>query len=329
MNKFQQNSPFRIRLVLIEGFAMMSFSSIVEPLRAANLLSKDTMFEIICHSLSGNYVSSSFGAMIPSTPLDPKSVDCDLALIIAGGDPFAVENPSLFAWLRLLNRRNIQIGGISGGPVIMAKAGLMSERRMTVHWEHGPALKELFPELLIEPSLYVVDRNRVTCAGGTAPMDYAHLLITELYRSEFARLVSDWFMHTEIRKSEGVQRSGLIDRYGTRCRLVLEAIEAMEAHIADPLPLLKLAGRVGVSNRQLSRQFTKEIGQPIMDFYRNLRLDIAVNLLQSSSLKLTDVAIATGFADLAHFSKSWKARWGISPSQSIRNKSLSQLKLIS
>lgn len=297
----------------------MSFASIVEPLRVANLLARQPQFEINCHSLSGESALSSFGAKITTTPINSMDLNCDLALIVAGGDPFSIESSALYSWCRSLDRRNIRIGGISGGPVILAKAGLMNGRRMTVHWEHAPVLQELYPDLILIPSLFVVDRNRVTCAGGTAPMDFAHILIAECCGVKFARLVSDWFMHTDIRASDNPQRAGLLERYGTRSRPVLETIETMSVHIADPLTLLQLANRAEVSKRQLCRLFGSELGQSPMTFYRNLRLDIAADLIQTTPLSFTEIAIATGFSDSAHFSKSWKARWGLSPKQTVEH----------
>lgn len=315
-----KNSPFRIQLALIDGFALMSFASITEPFRAANLLADNNRFEVTCCSPSGEFATSSSGALIPTTQFGEDDEFCDLALVMAGGDPFAVEEKALVKWLQQLDRRGVQLGAISGGPVILVKAGLMDNRRMTVHWEHAPVLQEQFPDLLLSPSLYVVDRDRVTCAGGTAPMDYAHLLIAEHCGNPFARLVADWFIQTEVRQSAGPQRAGLMQRYGTRCRVVLEAIEAMNAHIADPLPLAILAERSGVGPRQLNRQFHHELGQTPMAFYRNLRLDVAKNLLENSSLSLTDIGLATGFADSSHFSTSWKKRWDLPPSNWFRRK---------
>ena len=88
----------------------------------------------------------------------------------------------------------------------------MAGRRMTVHWEHAAALAEISPHLVIERTLYVIDRDRVTCAGGTAPMDLMHALITQHHGAPFARLASDWFLHTEVRPSGGPQRAGLVNR---------------------------------------------------------------------------------------------------------------------
>ena len=217
-------------------------------------------------------------------------------------------------WLRRLTRLGVRLGGVSGGPYILAAAGLMRNRRMTVHWEHAAALAELSPAPLLERSLYVIDRDRVTCAGGTAPMDLMHALIAERHGPDFARLVSDWFLHTDVRPSGGPQRAGLVARYGTTRRAMLDAIEAMENNVAEPLTLSELARFSGVSPRHLNRLFRDEVGRTTMAFYRDLRLEKARNLLRNSPLPMTEIALATGFAGSAHFSKAHSARHGAPPS---------------
>ncbi len=215
-----------------------------------------------------------------------------------------------------MSRTGAMIGGVSGGPVILAKAGVMRGRRMTVHWEHAAALKEISPELMIEKSLYIIDRDRVTCAGGTAAMDLMHALIARDHGTPFARLVSDWFMHTDIRPSGGQQRGGLVERVGTINAVVLIAVDAMENHIADPLTLQHLGLIARISPRQLNRLFRDKLGMPTMKYYRELRLDKAQSLLRNSPLALTEIALATGFANSAHFSTTYKTYFGYPPSQS-------------
>ena len=195
------------------------------------------------------------------------------------------------------------IGGVSGGPVILAKAGLMQQRRMTVHWEHAEALSLVSPQVVIERTLYVMDRDRMTCAGGTAALDMMHALISKQHGADFARKVSDWFLHTDIRPSEGPQRSGLAERYKVNDRMVLMAIELMENHIADPLELDQLAPIVGVSARQLNRLFAEKLNVSTVRFYRSLRLEKARELLQQTTLNLAEISSATGFANSAHFSR--------------------------
>ena len=183
-----------------------------------------------------------------------------------------------------------------------------------MHWEHGEALSESFPNLMIERTLYVIDRDRLTCAGGTAALDLMLELITNHQGAQFASLVSDWFLHTEIRPSVGPQRSGMPARVGSSNGAILDAVKFMESHIADPVSLPDLALAAGISERQLNRLFQKKLGRSTMGYYRDLRLDKARNLLTNSSLPLTEIAYATGFANSSHFSRLFSEYFCRAPS---------------
>ncbi len=315
MAKTPKSKPaYRVGFLLIDGFALMSYAAAVEPLRAANLLAGETLYDVRHIPAIGDEAISSSGAVIRATARVGESVDFDLVLVLAGGDPTTFRESSVFHWLRHLSRSGVRLGGVSGGPVVLAAAGVMQGRRMTVHWEHAESLAAISPDLLIERSLYVIDRDRITCAGGVAPLDMMHALLTEHHGSGFTRQVSDWFMHTEIRPSGGPQRAGLAERYNTNNPVIILALEAMENHIADPLNLGQLANLADISPRQLNRLFREKMGQSTMNFYTGLRLEKAGNLLVRSPLSITEIALATGFASSAHFSYSFRRRTGLLPS---------------
>ncbi|MEX3009733.1 GlxA family transcriptional regulator [Hoeflea sp. TYP-13] len=306
--------PFRVGFLLIDGFALLSYSAAIEPLRAANLLAGRKLYEIEQLPVLGGQSVSSSGAIIKASAHLGERVDFDLILVVAGGDPARFSDERIYQWLRHLARRGVRMGGVSGGPVILAQSGIMAGRRMTVHWEHAPALAEFAPALILERTIYVIDRDRLTCAGGTAALDMMHALITGHHGADFARRVSDWFVHTEIRPAGGPQRAGPVERYGTASTPVLRAIELMENHIADPLELGQLADLTGLGARQLNRLFKDKLGRSTMGFYRDLRLDKADNLLSQSTLNITEIALAAGFANSAHFSHSYRQKFGRSPS---------------
>lgn len=315
MDKIVSSRPaFRVGFLLIDGFAMMSFAAAAEPLRAANLLAGHSLYDIRHIPTAGASATSSSGAVIKASAHVGERVDFDLLMVVAGGEPEAFQDERVFQWLRHLSRRGVLLGGVSGGPVILASAGVMRGRRMTVHWEHAETLAAISPALMIERSLYVIDRDRMTCAGGIAPLDMMHALLTEHHGVAFTRRVSDWFMHTEVRPSGGPQRAGLAERHGTTNPAVISTIEAMENHIADPLELAQLATLADVSPRQLNRLFRDKLGQSTMKFYGGLRLEMARTLLTRSPLSLTDIALTTGFASSAHFSHAFRGKYGLTPS---------------
>jgi len=307
--------PTRIGILPVADFAVMSYASTVEPLRAANLLAGRTLYEVVHIGPGGGTVPSSGAAVIPAEARVGDTLRLEMLFVVAGGDIGGHVDPALYRWLARLAREGVHLGGVSGGPVILARAGLMAGRRMTLHWEYAAALAEVSPDLALERTLYVIDRDRMTCAGGTAPLDMMHALIARQHGAHFARRVSDWFMHTEIRPPIGPQRGGLAERVGTHTRAILDAVEVMDSHIADPLDLGQLAQIAGLSSRQLNRLFVDQLGKPVMRYYRALRLTQAQSLLRNSALPLTQIALATGFANSSHFSRSYAAQFGQPPSR--------------
>ncbi len=304
--------PYRVGVLPLPGFALMSYACTVEPLRAANLLSNRPLYEVV-HFGDAVPIESSGAASVEPQYAVGDAVDLDLILVVAGGDPFAHTDRAVLKWLRALARRGVRIGGVSGGSVILAHAGLMTGRRLTVHWEHAARLGEAFPDLLIERRLYVIDRDRVTCGGGTAPLDLMHALIAGQHGGVFARLVSDWFLHTDIRAATAPQRGSVAERLGAHSPHVLEAVTAMESHVGDPLSLKQLALMADVSPRHLNRLFAEAFGQSVMDYYRDMRLETAKRLIRSTGMSLGEIAEATGFSNPGHFSNAYNARFGNRP----------------
>ena len=306
--------PVRVGLLLVDEFALLSYAAVVEPLRVANLLSGRELYRVREVPVGGSRARSSGGVLVPARAQIGEQVDFDLVLVVAGGDPFGFDDARAARWLRHLARRGVTLGGISGGPVVLASTGLLDGYRVTLHWEHAPALIERHPELIVERSLYVIDRDRMTCAGGTAPLDLMHALLMRDQGVELARRVADWLQHTEIRPPGGAQRAGVVERYGVHQRPLVEALAAMETHVSDPLDLDDLARLAGVGARQLTRLFDERLGQTPMGFYRRLRLEQGQRLLRRSGLAVGEVARATGFVSAAHFSRAYRARYGRAPS---------------
>ncbi len=305
----------RIGLLLIDDFAMMSYASTVEPMRAANLLSGQTLYTIEHLCCGDTHATSSGGIALNATVKLRDANNLDILFVIAGGNPSTLENEEVFSTLRKLAARGVVLGGVSAGPYILALSGVMKDRRMTIHWEHAASLIERLPNLLVARSLYVMDRDRITCAGGTAPLDMMHALITDHHGAQFARDVSDWFMHTEVRPARGQQRAGLVERHNTTNASVIKTIEVMENHLADPLTLVQLANLCSLSVRQLNRIFKTHIGLGTMQFYIELRLNQAKKLCEQSTLSITEIALATGFSSTSYFSSKFRDHFKRSPSE--------------
>ncbi len=307
--------PSTVGFLLVPGFALMSYASMVEPLRAANLLSGRELYRWRHVSVDGAPVAASTGSALPVEQAATGAGDFGLLFVCAGGQRIDFDHGPTLAWLRQLARRGVGLGGISGGPVVLARAGLLDGYRCTVHWEHAPAFAEEFPELRLTGSLFEIDRGRLTCAGGIAALDMAHELIAADHGALLAAQVNDWFLQNQIRHGDRLQRMPVGERLGIANRRLVKVIEAMEAHIEEPLSRSDLASRVAVSVRQLERLFAERLNTTVAAHYLGVRLDRARSLLRQTELSVAEVGFACGFASASHFARVYRARFGHAPSR--------------
>ena len=307
----------RFGFLLVERFALMSFASATEPLRAANLIARAPLYAVQALSVGGQAVVSSAGFAVPAADVARDASGFHTVFVVAGGNPEDWKGArAAYPVLRRLAREGVRLGGISSGSFLLAEAGLLDGRDFTIHWEHAPALREAFPALSPRPARFVIDGDRITCGGGIAPLDMMHALIAGRMGAAFARRVSDWYLHTAVSDPEGPQRGSTADRHGTRHPALLSALETMETALERPLSRTEVARTAGISVRHLDRLFSEETGWSFAETYRSMRLDQARRLLEQSPLSISEIAFATGFSSASHFARAYKERFGRQPKAS-------------
>ena len=199
---------------LYPEFAMMSFTSAVEPLRAANRLSGHRLYDWKIVSLDGLPVPSSSGIeVVPHASIDEVE-RIETLVVVAGLAAQNIAEKPLLGWLRKLARRGTRLGALSTGSYVLARAGLLDDYRCTIHWENLAGFREQYPELNVTGELFEIDGNRFTCSGGTAALDLMLSLIALRQGRELATQVAEQFIHERIRDTNEHQRMTLRSRLG-------------------------------------------------------------------------------------------------------------------
>ena len=165
------------------------------------------------------------------------------------------------------------------GAHLLARAGLLNGHKCTIHWENLPGFVEEFPEIDVTADLFEVDRNRLTCSGGTAALDLMLHLIAARHGQELVSKISEQCLLDRIRQPHDHQRMPYRVRLGIHHPKLIGAIEMMEANVEEPLDQAMLARYVGLSRRQLERLFRKHLGARPAQYYLELRLERARHLL--------------------------------------------------
>jgi len=306
-------SPRRFVFVLIENFTLLSFSSALDALRIANRMSGKKLYDWTFIGENEEFVSCSAGTQFK---LDNSLIELhrDDTILLCGGTAIQESTTKkLIGWLRREARRGLIIGGLCTAAYPMAKAGLLDDKKATIHWENQDSFAEEFLEVELTKTVFVCDGNRYTTAGGTSSIDLLLKIIADEHGEELANAVADQMIYSSIRTDQDTQRLSVPTRIGVRHPKLSKVIQMMEINIEEPISPSILAKDVGMSTRQLERLFRRYLDRSPKRYYMELRLQKARNLLMQTDMSVINVALACGFASPSHFSKCYRAHYDTTP----------------
>ena len=300
------------QILLLPGFELNELSALSEAFDCANRVLCETHFDWHLASLDGGPVKSGAGLSIAVARSAQASDHRHLFVLSAYGNVEQAK-PVMSALLCRRYALGTHIAAIGGACALMAEAGLLAARPCAAHWSLADALMERVQNLEIADRLYAIDERIATCAGRDATLDFVLRLIADSAGERLARIVADSLNHARPREAAERQLSEL-DFSGQRgASAIAHTVAAMRRRMAEGDDLEGIAAQSGVSQRQLQRLFRRHLGMTPTQYFLKARLQRARHLLQYSTLSVTEIAIATGFASISHFTRRYTELYGRTP----------------
>ena len=296
----------RVAVLLFPAFPMMAFSAVVEPLRAANALGADPPYSWNTVGLDGRSLTASNGITFKpdfSVIDDPPA---DFIVVCSGGNADQLTAKQPIKWIRKNLRRGAHLGSVADGAFYLARHGLLDGYACTLHWRSQPAFVEAFPQIDLKRSIYVIDRTRFTSAGGVGAFDMMLDIIETHHGETMAQKVAEWFVHDRIRANADREKLQLRLRTGIRNDLVLAAVARMEERMERGETIARIAKRLGISVWKLDRAFRADLKLSPGDYFRQMRMERANDLLIHSSLPINEVGLACGYTDYSAFVRAFR-----------------------
>lgn len=295
---------------------MACLTSAIEPLRAANEIAGQESFRWQVISEDGRPVTSSAGVVFQPDCKLAEAEEPDILLLSSSPQGVFLDERTGNGRLRHLARHGVTLGAVSGGAFPLARAGLLDDHRVSVHWCYKAAFAAEFPNLETADEVMVLDRRRYTISGATALFDFALKLIEQQLGDAIMTEVACWFQHPVVRTEDVRQKVPAFKTGGTAAdlpRAVARAVEIFAASLDDPLPIREVATRAGLSPRQLERSFKAATGQSPAIYYRTLRMNAARQLVIYSHDPISEIAHAVGYASASTLAQHYRKSFGMTP----------------
>ena len=296
----------RATFVIVPRFNMATLITMIEPLRVANYLAPDPLYAWDILSPDGPEIPASNGLSITAQPLDDRNRRGETIFVLASWGAEDYAGRELIAWVRRQSRDGARLCAVELGCYLLARAGLLTGRQLATHWSWAPGFQERYPDVPLVEQLYTLGDSVMTCAGGMAGVDLMLRLIADQHGDSMAGEVADQILHQRLRPATAPQRRTLGQGTDQFSPVLQQAIALIEANIADPLPVPEIARSLGLSQRQLERQFHRGLGCSVVQFGTLVRLQHARVLLIATKLSVREIATATGFNALSHFAAAFR-----------------------
>jgi AraC family transcriptional regulator, L-arginine-responsive activator len=308
-----------VAIVALPPVSMFSVGAIVDTLNIANELDGRMLYRTQICSWDGRAINLSRGARWSADSAFEEALECDWLIVVTERFQQFADYRLFLARLSRVGSRTPLVIGIHHGIWWLAMAGQLAGYRVSANWQTYQQFSEEFERSITTRQIFEIDRDRATCAGGQAAVEFMLELIGRDHGPELPERIADVLLTGTLRAAEERQRIPLVTAAGERHSRLKEALLLMEANTEDTLTTAELAERVGVSRRQLERLFRQHLGSMPSKYYLNLRLDKARSQLQRTSKSVVQISLACGFSSPAHFSTTYRERFGVTPREERRN----------
>ncbi len=324
-NKVKKTNQLTVTLVIYPHVLATSVTLPIEMLLAGEASARrydKSLLQLQTQLLSesAGYIKSRAGiSMLADTTLADKKANTPIPDIIIvpslwrNPRPLLKSQPKLVAWLKDCWLQGSTLIGVGTGVCFLAESGLLDNHSATTHWHYVEQFKRDYPQVDLKPDYFITQSERIYCAASlNALADIIVHLIAQHYGKAAAQNVERNFSH-EIRKPYEEQRylEGAVDRHADE--LIAEIQFWLRTHLNTELTLTEIAEQFGMSQRSFTRRFKAATGIRATQYWQQLRIETAKELLASSNLTIQEVADQVGYQDQGHLTRLFKQDLNLTP----------------
>ncbi len=302
-------TPVQLAFLYWPDVRPLTLTLIDEVLRLAMRLQPEALYEVAYLQAEP---PAAGGWPLPGEPWAARLPGCQRLFLLAD-EPPGEPSAELAAALREKAEGAALLGAVGAGLYPLAQLGLLDGYRAALHWRWQDDFSERFPEVTTSNQLFDWDRERLSCCGGMAVVDMLLAMLARDHGAELAAAIASELMLERVRDAEERQRTPLRNRLGASHPKLSQALLLMENNIEEPLTTDEIAQQVCVSRRQLERIFKQHLNRVPSQYYLELRLNRARQLLQQTSTSIIQIGLSCGFSSGPHFSSAYRNFFGVTP----------------
>jgi len=316
------DAKLKVAFILLPEFTLSVFSGFMDTLRlGADDADKGRQIECKWTIIAPDLVPVRSNCGIEILPWErfSNAGKYDYLIVIGGQvEPQKKTDSSVLNYIKQAASDGQFIIGACTATFVLARIGVMDGYKCCVHWYHRPSFEEEFPEIDVDSdTIFIQDRNRITCPGGTTSFDVALSLLEKHCGPSIARKSASGMMVEDIRNFKSPQPHAETSWFSEIANpFIRRVILVMDKHLTSPLSMDDIALKLSISENTLYRRFEKSVGVSPAKLLRVLRLAHAHRSLHKTSWSISEIAQNYQFCDASHFTRIHSQYFSLTPAKS-------------
>jgi transcriptional regulator GlxA family with amidase domain len=311
-------APRRVEVLAFPDVQLLDVAGPVQVFAAANDQANrpgaPSPYTIRVIAPEGAEVRATSGLAFLAEPLPDPAEPLD-TLIVAGGQGAirGAEDARLVEWLKVRAGAARRTASVCTGAFLLAATGLLDRRRAVTHWDYCDLLRRLHPDVTVEPDpIFVRDGPIWSSAGVTAGIDLSLALVEEDLGRAIALAVARYLVVFLKRPGGQAQFSAALSLQSADDHFA-DLNGWLMQHLAEDLPLSRLAVQAAMSERNFLRRYREATGLTPARAIERLRVEAARQFLAETRLPAKRIAARCGFGSEETMRRSFVRLQGVSP----------------
>ena len=307
-----------VAVLVFDGVMSIDISGPADVLSTASKLADELEYQIQYVSINGASVTCSNGLVLNAVALNTLDVTTIDVIIVPGGETVErlIKSASVLDWIKQAYVLKKRICSVCLGAFILAKAGVLEDKRASTHWMATDSMQKQFPNVDVDiDAIFVDDGNIKTAAGGSCGIDMALSIVKEdcgeMVMFDVARYLVV-YAHRPGSQQQFRSLSRLQKSFSSEFTCIQQWIRDNASTIKS---VEQISEHFAMSLRTFHRKFEKQTGQTPAKFLEMVRIEMASELLRSTSQPLKVIAQASGFTTEQRLFAAIHRHYQLTPSE--------------
>ena len=177
-----------VGIYIYDDAEVLDFSGPFEVFSTASRISgTSSLFNVFLVGETGRTISARGGFKVNPAYGFSDHPPIDILVIVGGVHVEEMKKSNVLNWIKEISEKTKFIASVCTGAFLLAEAGILSNQKVTTHWEDIPDLRESYPNLkVLEKRRWVEEGNIITSGGISAGIDMSLHLVSKLNGLELA-----------------------------------------------------------------------------------------------------------------------------------------------